>query len=76
MKSIRRHYDSVGAELEVDGQTDNIWLTKQIRVDRDYAAFGELSWRIGMAITALNFVLIAVAVRMAFPKRKQYRGLI
>ena len=26
--------------------TDNIWLTKQLRVDRDYAAFGELTFDI------------------------------
>ena len=37
--------------LQVDG-TDNIWLTKQIRVDRDYAAFGELSFDITPQLTA------------------------
>ena len=29
--------------LQVPG-TDNVWLTKQERVDRDYAAFGEMSF--------------------------------
>ena len=37
--------------LQVPG-TDNIWLTKQIRVDRDYAAFGELSFDITPQLTA------------------------
>jgi outer membrane receptor protein involved in Fe transport len=32
--------------LEVPGWPDTIWLTKQNRVDRDYAAFGEVSWDI------------------------------
>ena len=31
---------------------DNIWLTKQLRVDRDYAAFGELSFDITPKLTA------------------------
>jgi len=30
--------------LGVPGTEDNIWLTKQERVDRDYAVFGELSY--------------------------------
>ncbi|HEY0629334.1 MAG TPA: TonB-dependent receptor [Sphingomicrobium sp.] len=37
--------------LQVDG-TDNIWFTKQLRVDRDYAAFGELSFDITPQLTA------------------------
>ena len=37
--------------LVVDG-TSNVWLTKQLRVDRDYAAFGELSFDITPQITA------------------------
>ena len=37
--------------LVVDG-TDNIWFTKQLRVDRDYAAFGELSFDITPQLTA------------------------
>lgn len=32
--------------------TGNIWLTKQIRIDRDYAAFGELSFDITPQVTA------------------------
>jgi outer membrane receptor protein involved in Fe transport len=44
--NIEQHYiiDGLADFLEVDGQVDNIWLTKQVRVDRDYAAFGELSF--------------------------------
>ncbi len=37
--------------LTVPG-THNIWLTKQLRVDRDYAAFGELAFDITPQITA------------------------
>ena len=37
--------------LAVDGTDDNIWLTKQLRVDRDYAAFGELSFDITPELT-------------------------
>ena len=46
--NIEQHYmiDGLADFLEVDGWPDNIWLTKQIRVDRDYAAFGELSFDI------------------------------
>ena len=38
-------------DLQVPG-TDNVWLTKQLRVDRDYAAFGELSFDITPKLTA------------------------
>ena len=37
--------------LVVDG-TNDVWLTKQLRVDRDYAAFGELSFDITPKLTA------------------------
>ena len=36
----------------VPGTESNIWLTKQLRVDRDYAAFGELSYDITPQLTA------------------------
>jgi outer membrane receptor protein involved in Fe transport len=35
--------DGLADDLAVTGYPDNIWLTKQFRVDRDYAAFGELT---------------------------------
>ncbi|MDD2730422.1 LPS export ABC transporter permease LptF [Malikia sp.] len=40
------------------------------------AAMGELSWRIGMAITAFNFVLIAVAVSVSNPRAGRSGNLI
>ncbi|HEV2044718.1 MAG TPA: TonB-dependent receptor, partial [Sphingomicrobium sp.] len=51
--NIEQHYiiDNIADFLEIDGQVDNIWLTKQIRVDRDYAAFGELSFDITPQLT-------------------------
>jgi iron complex outermembrane receptor protein len=51
--NIEQHYiiDDLADFLEVDGHPDNIWLTKQIRVDRDYAAFGELSYDVTPQIT-------------------------
>jgi outer membrane receptor protein involved in Fe transport len=38
-------------DLKVPG-TDDIWFTKQLRVDRDYAAFGEVSFDITPKLTA------------------------
>jgi len=51
--NIEQHYiiDNIADFLEVDGQVDNIWLTKQVRVDRDYAAFGELSFDLTPQLT-------------------------
>ncbi|HEX8482771.1 MAG TPA: TonB-dependent receptor [Allosphingosinicella sp.] len=44
--NIEQNYiiDDLRDEWSVFGNTDIIWLTKQLRVDRDYAAFGELTW--------------------------------
>ncbi len=36
----------------VPGTESNVWLTQQVRVDRDYAAFGELSFDITPQLTA------------------------
>ncbi|CAN5235230.1 TonB-dependent receptor [soil metagenome] len=43
--NIEQHYiiDNIADSITVPGTVDNIWLTKQLRVDRDYAAFGELT---------------------------------
>ncbi|WP_250893839.1 TonB-dependent receptor [Croceibacterium selenioxidans] len=43
---ITQHYiiDGLADVLQVTGTTDNIWLTEQKRVDRDYAVFGEVSY--------------------------------
>ncbi|WP_447757735.1 TonB-dependent receptor [Sphingopyxis fribergensis] len=51
--NIEQHYiiDNLSDDLEVPGTVDNIWLTKQLRVDRDYAAFGELSFDITDKLT-------------------------
>ena len=51
--NIEQHYiiDNIADFLEVDGTVDNIWLTKQSRVDRDYAAFGELAFDVTPEIT-------------------------
>ncbi len=51
--NIEQHYiiDGLADFLQVDGWDDNIWLTKQIRVDRDYAAFGELSFDLTPKLT-------------------------
>src|SRR3546814_14991077 len=51
--NIEQHYviDGLSDDLEVPGTVDNIWLTKQIRVDRDYAAFGEVSFDITEQLT-------------------------
>lgn len=36
--------DDIADSITVTGTASNIWLTAQTRVDRDYAAFGELSY--------------------------------
>jgi iron complex outermembrane receptor protein len=38
--------------ITVPGTDSNIWLTKQYRIDRDYAAFGEVSFDITEQLTA------------------------
>lgn len=40
----RYKIDNLADALEVPGWSDTIWLTKQTRIDRDYAAFGEASF--------------------------------
>jgi iron complex outermembrane receptor protein len=40
-------------ELSVTGWPDTFWLTEQVRVDRDYAIFGELSFDITPKLTGL-----------------------
>ncbi len=44
--NIEQNYiiDNIADSITVTGTDSNIWLTKQQRVDRDYAAFGELSF--------------------------------
>lgn len=44
--SIEQNYiiDNLVDFFVVPGTESNIWLTKQFRVDRDYAAFGEISY--------------------------------
>jgi len=51
--NIEQNYiiPGLAEDLQVPG-TDDIWFTKQLRVDRDYAAFGELSFDITPKLTA------------------------
>ncbi len=46
--NIRQDYiiDGIADVLKVPGTASDIWLTQQLRVDRDYAVFGELSYDI------------------------------
>src|SRR5690606_10426227 len=43
--NIEQNYiiDNIADSITVPGTESNIWLTKQFRVDRDYAAFGEIT---------------------------------
>lgn len=45
---IEQNYkiNDIATSLEVTGWPDTWWLTEQIRTDRDYAAFGELTYAI------------------------------
>jgi iron complex outermembrane receptor protein len=45
------HVDDLAASLSVNGRPGLIWLTKQERIDRDYAIFGEASFDITPQIT-------------------------
>jgi outer membrane receptor protein involved in Fe transport len=38
--------NAIGSDISVPGWPSTIWLTDQMRVDRDYAAFGEVSYDI------------------------------
>lgn len=51
--NIEQNYiiDGLSDDLQVPGTNDDIWYTKQLRVDRDYAAFGELSFDITDKLT-------------------------
>jgi len=50
---IIQHYiiDNIADSIQVPGTDDNIWLTAQDRTDRDYAAFGEISFDITDQLT-------------------------
>jgi outer membrane receptor protein involved in Fe transport len=52
--NIEQHYIIPGIidDFEIIGHPDNIWLTKQLRVDRDYAIFGEVSFDFTDQLTA------------------------
>lgn len=43
--------DDIADSITVTGTDSNIWLTKQRRIDRDFAVFGELSWDITEQLT-------------------------
>ena len=43
--------DGLGADYSVNGRPGTLWLTKQERIDRDYALFGELSFDITPKVT-------------------------
>lgn len=57
---ITQHYiiDDISDDIQVPGTDDNIWLTRQKRVDRDYAAFGELSFDITDSLTATGGIRV------------------
>lgn len=51
--NIEQNYiiDNIADSITVPGTDSDIWLTKQLRVDRDYAAFGELSFDVTDKLT-------------------------
>lgn len=51
--NIEQNYiiDNIADAITVPGTASNIWLTKQQRTDRDYAAFGELSFDVTEKLT-------------------------
>ncbi|MBV8911002.1 MAG: TonB-dependent receptor [Gammaproteobacteria bacterium] len=55
MHNIEQDYQiaNLAQALWVTGWPDSWWLTKQQRVDRDYAAFGEATWDITSSLSLL-----------------------
>ena len=53
LDKIEENYvvDDIADEITVPGTESNIWLTRQDRVDRDYAIFGELSYDVMPTLT-------------------------
>ena len=51
--NIRQDYiiDDIADAITVPGTDSDIWLTQQIRIDRDYAAFGEVSFDVTPTFT-------------------------
>ena len=68
----------IGGKAAADGQSAKFKAlpTLELLQTPSPAALGELSWRIGMAITALNFVLIAVAVSVSNPRAGRSGNLV
>ena len=58
--NITQHYivDDISDAIQVPGTDDNIWLTQQKRVDRDLAAFGELSFDLTDRLTATGGIRV------------------
>jgi iron complex outermembrane recepter protein len=50
--------DGLADAISVRGQPDTLWLTQQQRIDRDYAAFGEVSFDITDQLTATGGVRV------------------
>ena len=50
---IEQNYiiDNIADAITVPGTESNIWLTQQVRTDRDYAIFGEANWDITPKLT-------------------------
>ena len=68
----------IGGKEAIAGQSSKFKALRSADLLRDPspAALGELSWRIGMALTAFNFVLIAVAVSVSNPRAGRSGNLV
>jgi iron complex outermembrane recepter protein len=58
--NIRQVYriDELADAISVPGSDDTIWLTQQLRVDRDYAAFGEVTGDLTEKISLLGGIRV------------------
>ena len=54
----RYEIDGFPSDLSVPGWPNTIWLTEQLRVDRDYAAFGEVAFDITSKLTLTGGVRV------------------
>jgi outer membrane receptor protein involved in Fe transport len=58
--NIEQNYiiDNIADAITVTGTDSNIWLTKQLRIDRDIAGFGELAFDITDKLTATGGIRV------------------
>ncbi len=78
VSEFERYTIRLGSQSGPSGQAGKLKAvsTAELLEQPSRATQGELSWRIGMALTAFNFVLIAVAVSVSNPRAGRSGNLV